>query len=69
MATEVAINEHTMNMLKEEHQPGYPDPLEGDASPTRPATSKVYGSREVSFGASFNNSRVIEEGTMQAMLD
>lgn len=56
-------------MLKEEHQPGYPDPLEGDASPTRPATSKVYGSREVSFGASFNNSRVLEDGTMQAMLD
>ena len=69
MATEVAINEHTMNMLKEEHQVEYPDPLEGDASPTRPLTGKVYGSRDVSFGASFNNSRALEDGQMQKMLD
>lgn len=55
-------------MLKEDQQADYPDPLEGDASPTRPLTSKVYGSREVSFGESFNNSRALEEGNMKNLL-
>ena len=58
-----------MNMLKEDQQADYLDPLEGDASPTRPLTSKVYGSREVSFGASFSNSRVLEEENLKNSLN
>ena len=58
---EMGGNDHTMNMLNEEAAYSsnyYPDPLKGDASPGRPQTSKVYGSREVSFGASYNTSQM-----------
>ena len=67
-------NYHTMNMLKDIDEEAvyssnyYPDPLKGDASPGRPQTSKVYGSREVSFGASYTNSQVLDEGNMQSIL-
>lgn len=69
---EMGGNDYTMNMLKDEEQAYssnyYPDPLKGDASPGRPQTSKVYGSREVSFGASYNNSQALDEGNMQSIL-